>query len=131
MSDNLLTNGKLKASAESYFKEHTNKAIEDDKTKILVGEVNERIIAYVIGNVGQEHPILDFGNQALIDDLYVCIEFQRLGYANILIDTLIEWFCENEVKRIDLNVYDINPKGSAFWKEKQFENLFKRLTKKV
>ena len=121
----------LRSGILSFFTNHTYKIINDNNFKISVGVKNDCIVAYAIGCIGQEHPIFDYGKQGLIDDVFVIKELRALGYGQILVNELMEWFQDNKTERVDLNVYQLNSRAASFWEKQGFQVLFKRMTKKI
>lgn len=127
----LVSGGKLKPTTESFFEVDTSKKLIDPLSKVILGIENNIVVAYAIGCIGQSHPIFDFGEQAIIDDVFVSPDFQRHGYGNRLIEELFQWFKQNNIERIDLNVYNSNSKGGYFWENHGFDVFFKRMSKQV
>lgn len=127
----LVSNGKLKVDLPSFFEKHTRKVFEKEASKIFVGEQDGAIIAYAVACIDQQHPVFDLGMQGLIDDIYVSVAFQRLGYGALLLEAIMAWFREKEIERVDLNVYESNEKGAGFWQKHGFEVQFRRLGKQV
>jgi len=127
----LLKNVAVKKTAEAYFFNHTQKCIGEERSTIIVGELENKVIAYAIGQIEDEHPVLDFGNQATIDDVFVSPSFEQKGYGQTLVKELMKWFKDKGIDRVDLNVYTSNPKGSAFWDKLEFRAMFRRMFKQL
>ena len=127
----MVSGGALKVHTRTFFENLTKKRIENPGTKVCLAIENDRIIGYAIGCLNEQHPIFDLGKEGLIDDLYVDVNFRRLGYANLLVKELMNWFCENEVEQVVLNVYASNIKGDAFWTKQGFGIQFKRMIKQL
>lgn len=122
---------KLKESAVEFFKTHTEDCLAKENCTVFIAIENHKPIGYIIGFINQQHPIFDLGKEALIDDFYVQPAFQKNGIGKLLYTKLVNWFQENAMERINLNVYQNNSSGEHFWKKNGFETQFMRMSKKL
>lgn len=127
----IMGSANLKPEAKNFFRDHTQRVFEDDNAKILVVSKDKVLLGYVIGFINQQHPIFDFGKQGLIDDVYIQTQNQREGYGRMLVAELFQWFSEQQVKRVELNVYQTNAIGVQFWEKVGFESYFQRMFKEI
>ncbi|MGB0840053.1 MAG: GNAT family N-acetyltransferase [Chitinophagales bacterium] len=124
---------KPKAEIEVFFRNHTTKMVDTVNAKILMITEQEDVVGYVIGILTPDHPIFDFGKNALVDDVYIRPDFQGKGYGKALVNNLFDWFRTENVDQIQLNVYVTNDVARHFWQKMGFsirtERMIQKLTK--
>jgi len=121
----------LGPNAFKFLKTHTLDCLSNTDCKFLIVTIDKKPVGYIIGFINQQHPIFDFGNEGLIDDFYITPSFQQNGYGEKVYMQLIKWFKEKNIKRINLNVYQNNTKGSSFWSKHNFNTQFNRMSKEL
>lgn len=62
------------------------------------------------------------GTCGYLADMYVLPTYRRQGIGSKLFDSAQEWFRENGVRKVELNVLAKNTVGINFWKSKGFED---------
>jgi ribosomal protein S18 acetylase RimI-like enzyme len=71
---------------------------------------------------------VEFG---FISDLTVRVDMRRQGVGRRLLDHVFDWFRARGVANVQLQVYERNTKGRAFWESQGFEPFFQRMWRKI
>jgi len=65
------------------------------------------------------------------DNVYIKPEFRNQGIGKKLNDWLVLFAKQNDCKAIELNCYNSNTQGHAFWKDNGFEEIALHFSKNV
>lgn len=128
---NVISGVKLKDNTDKFLYKHTQEAIENPDKRIFVIIENEKVLAYIIAALEEEHLFLDFGKQGIIHDIYVSPKIQKTGSGRTLLNIVLKWFKEEGVKTVKLNVYLENTIGVNFWKKSGFKILSNNMIKQL
>lgn len=124
-------NVKLKVDAKSFFVNQTKEMLEDESCMIFLSTVHDIIVGYIIGFKNKSHPIFEFSNQGLIDDIYVSGRYQRKDFGKLLLDKISAWFKQENVKYVTIHVYQDNLKGQSFWLKNGFQIQSNKMIKEI
>jgi ribosomal protein S18 acetylase RimI-like enzyme len=93
------------------------KALRDDSFRVLVAVENRRIVAYVMGYIGQNPPIFAKPQFGFIADLCVAHATRRRGVGERLVKEICQWFRNRGLDSVQMNVAHNNPLSQAFWRK--------------
>jgi GNAT superfamily N-acetyltransferase len=100
-----------------------------DEGRVFVA-VNERgmLVGYILGSLADRSPSMfvpePVGN---IMDLYVRSEFRRQGIGRQLVDAMMTWFSEKQIRVVSWDVVAANAETHAFWKAVGGRDLMLRM----
>jgi GNAT superfamily N-acetyltransferase len=91
--------------------------IQDPLTRVLIAEMDEEIVGFVLGVVVDLAPEM-FEQEAsgFLADIYVVEEYRRSGVGRALVTALMEWFESRGLRYFEWHVSARNAAGVAFWK---------------
>lgn len=115
-----LTNDELVEFAESLVAETTR---GDPEFQCWVARLEEggEAVGVILANL---HYSLKFAGKALwIEELYVTPSARRNGLGRMLVDALLDWAEENEIKGVDLEAYQGNTPASILYRSMGFHRL--------
>jgi ribosomal protein S18 acetylase RimI-like enzyme len=93
-------------------------ALQDPNAQVIVAEVDEKVMGYVLGMVIDLLPEMFAADRAgFLADIYVAPTYQRQGYGYALVDALRDWFQARGIKHFEWHVATSNPNAIAFWRK--------------
>ena len=113
---------------EEYKVEEWFENIVNDKSNIIiVAKEDDLIVGYLFCKIitVDDDPTLE--SEALIDGLYVEDEFRNKGIATKLIEAAKKWCREQNVKYININVFDENSIALNLYYKMGFKDLERKL----
>ena len=107
----------IKQRAESRFDR------VDDNIQIFVVENENIIIGYAVGEIFEESMNSDngTGRMGLFDELYLDEVAQGHGLGQKLLDNVMEWFQEKDIKRVKLHAYSWNENAIKMYERNGFK----------
>ena len=100
--------------------------IDNPSHLILFAQIEEKIIGYIYGFI-QENGDTTKEKVGQIDALYIEEEYRNMKVGDKLITEFIEWAKEQNVKIIEISVFDTNIKARNLYTKKNFKTLTKLL----
>lgn len=96
--------------------------IDNPSHLILFAQIEEKIIGYIYGFI-QENGDTTKEKVGQIDALYIEEEYRNMKVGDKLITEFIEWAKEQNVKIIEISVFDTNIKARNLYKKKNFKQI--------
>lgn len=93
----------------------------------VVAEREGRLVAFIIGRIGENVPTVEPEFFGYISDMYVAPEYRRRGLGRRLYQAMIEWFEHFGLTVVQVNAAARNPTSQAFWRGLGFESYLDRL----
>lgn len=125
--NDLNTEWPYQKEGEEYFK----KRINEKDGVCFVAEVDGQVVGYVAG--GWSH--LNFsaykGKRAELENIYVDVEYQRLGIGAALVDKLYKWFKEQGATHIMVDTSVKNQNAISFYHNTGFEDYSNTLWRTI
>lgn len=91
--------------------------LDDPFTHILVAEDEGRVIGFALGMIVDLLPdIFDVEPGGYLADLFIDSSYRHRGLGRELIEQMINWFREQQIRYIELSVAVQNEQAIAFWK---------------
>ena len=100
-------------------------------TRVLVAEINGKIIGYFIGKIKKTKPIIVPKKVGRISDAFVEKEYRKSGIGRAMFRELIKWFKENKIKYVELSVHSKNEIGIKAWQKFGFKEFLKTMRLKI
>jgi len=101
----------------SHYIRHIYNALRDDNYRVLVAEIEKRVIGYIIGYIAENPPIFPQKRYGFIADLCITASCRRCGAGTALVSTIKHWFIARGLYVIQLNVAHNNPVSQQFWRD--------------
>jgi len=100
---------------------------------LFIAQSGEEIIGFIEAVVMQppDHPEAVKRNYAYINDICVKMEYRRSAIGKKLVETVEKWAIESGLSEIQLNVWDFNKRGMAFFENSGFKPLRHIMEKKL
>ena len=111
---------KLNPSSRNNLEDLTKDILKWDKWVILLAVDKDKIIAYIIWIIRDEHPVFETWKIWFIDDIYVHPKKQNQNIWSKLVDHLYGYFQKNNIHYVQLNVYWDNAIWMNFWEKLGF-----------
>ena len=96
--------------------------IVSDGSKVFVAEVDGQIVGSGFGKIEENKPKYIEPRHGYIGFIFVKEAFRRQGIAETILETLIEWFKENDVFEARLRVYSGNDAAIKAYEKKGFSS---------
>lgn len=82
---------------------------------VVVAVVDERIVGFVAGRTRMLPPYFGVGHVGAISEVFVSPEARRLGVGRVMLARMIDWYIEQGIRRIELQVVAGNPDAVTFY----------------
>ena len=109
------------------FRKYLLKIIRKRNVKIMVAEIDNKIIGYFIGKIEKAKPFIIPKKIGKISDVFVEEKYRRFGIGKIMFDELVQWFKKNKIKHIELCVDSKNEIGIKAWQKFGFKEFMKKM----
>jgi ribosomal protein S18 acetylase RimI-like enzyme len=110
----------LPAAAPNGAARYTKRLIQrldDPFTRILVAEEDGRVVGFALGTILDLLPdIFDIEPGGYLADIFVDPAWRKRGVGRALVEAMLQWFHEQQVRYIELSVAVRNAEAIAFWK---------------
>lgn len=100
----------------------TEKLISSDKILLLVAEKNGEVVGCCFGEIRKKEEWAANKFHGYIQMLFVEEKYRTKGIGRLLIDKIMKWLKEKNIKDIRLRVYDKNTKAIDFYKSLGFKH---------
>lgn len=91
--------------------------LDDPYTRAFVAEQDGQIVGFVLGMiVDLMGDIFEEEPGGFLADIYVRPDFRHNGVGRMLVNTLSDWFRQQNIRHYDWNVAVHNEEGRAFWR---------------
>lgn len=101
--------------------------LRDYDTCVLVADAEGQLVGYIIGMIRENPPVLLPPIYGLVSDICVDPACRQQGIGRRLFEGLQDWFREQELSTVQLNVAHGNPVSQAFWRAVGCEDYMDRL----
>ncbi len=108
------------------FKKYLLEIIGKRNVKIIVVEINNKIIGYFIGTIEKAKPFVVPKRIGRVSDAFVEEKYRKSGIGKMMFNELIQWFKKNKIKHIELSVDSRNEIGIKTWQKFGFREFMKK-----
>lgn len=107
--------------------------IADENAALFVAEADGQLVGYVKVLLADTPavPIFVPRRYAIVDNLVVNPEFQRVGIGRALMERAGQWAVARGASAIELSVYEFNQTALAFYRSLGFDTVSRRMTKRL
>lgn len=98
---------------------------------VFVAEQSNDIVGYIFGLVKKKPPVFEENVIGEIGDTFVRYDMRGKGIGEALVETVLEWIKQKELKSVELNMYPENKAAAAFWDKMGFKPYFLTRRKKI
>jgi len=116
---------------ESHFFRFLKKNINNKKVRVLVAEYRKRVIGFYVGEIEESSYIYIAKEIGMLHDGFVLPEFRRLRVGQKLLQRLMSWFREHNIKYVAVVVDSNNKVGYGAWKKYGFHESQKVMIQKL
>ena len=106
---------------DEIFARYILNTLKNDKTVVLVAELDGVVVGYGVGQIQDRPPIYEKCLCGHIDNIAVLAEFRRSGIGGRLFQEIKCWFQSQGIERIELYVAIKNEESINFWRKMGFE----------
>lgn len=119
------------ATGHEKFAELVARNMSSDNSCVFVAEQNGEILGYCQVAISNYPPVYETRRYGSILDLAVTKKYRRMGIGERLFKAAREWFCNNNIHRIEVPVAISNEQAAAFWGEMGFSPYIETLCMEV
>lgn len=102
--------------------------LDDTLTRILVAEVEDHVVGYVLGMVVDlMGELFEQESCGFVADIYVDPDHRHMGVGRALVDALMVWFGQRDIRYYEWHVAAQNEEGQAFWRALGGETVLLRM----
>jgi ribosomal protein S18 acetylase RimI-like enzyme len=111
------------------FRDYLNNVLGSEYDRILVAETPDGagLAGFIMGRLAQNPPVFRQPYYGYITDTCVDERWRRHGVGRALFEEMREWFHEQGLLTMQVNVAARNPASQAFWRAMGFEDFLDRL----
>jgi len=102
------------------LEKEVSESLKDKNTVVLLAKLDKKIIGYCVGGI-EEAP--SYASKIKIGYIYTVIineKFRGKGIGKNILEELMKWFKDQNIKNIELEVDARNKLGIDFWKNNNF-----------
>jgi ribosomal protein S18 acetylase RimI-like enzyme len=114
-------------NGHSNFEAFIKGLINSVDAKIFVAFNDDKIIGYTIAKIDLYPPVYFLEKHGSIYDMFVTLEYRRMGIARSLWQKALKWFKSLDLERVELSIVPTNTESSSFWKKQGFRDYMHRL----
>ena len=115
----------------SYMRQVFREWLGSEDCRVLVAEAEGQIVGYIVGRVADNPPVFRLRTYGHISDICVAPQWRRQGVGRHLYQALQEWFKEQALSVVQLNVAHYNSTSLAFWRAMGFEDYRHHMWKEI
>lgn len=116
----------LAPEADANHRDYMTGLIQDEAKRIFVVENNNQLIGYLMAEINAYPPIFLHRNYGHIGAISVTKSARCEGVGRQLLESALDWFREQGVRRVECAVAVENPLSQGFWKRAGFRGLVEK-----
>jgi len=117
----------LAEDADALFASHLEQALLRNDHRVAVALREAQVVGYVHTAVLENLEMFRIRRYGLLSDLAVAPEMRRQGIGMALWHAAQQWFSEQGISSVQLNVSEANPEAQEFWRACGFREFLKVL----
>jgi ribosomal protein S18 acetylase RimI-like enzyme len=118
--------------AEEQFLKHLSEGLEKEDAVIFVAHDKDRIIAYCRCSIKQRPPVFETQRQyGAFAELAVLPMYRRNGIGKRMVEHAVEWFRDQGLSRMEVQVSVSNEISTHFWQKMGFMTYLETMSKDV
>ncbi len=112
---------------EKSFRKHLSEIIRKRNVKIMVAEIDDKVIGYFIGKIEKAKSFIASKKIGKISDAFMEEKYRKSGIGRMMFNELVQWFKKNKIKHIELSVDSRNETGIKAWQKFGFKEFMKKM----
>ena len=121
----------IRKEFDKEFRKFLKTNLKKKNFKILVAEVDGKIVGYSIGKIEKTAPAYKEKKIGKITDTFVLERYRKYEIGSKFLEELIKWFKRNGIKEIEVSVHVKNKTGLNFWKKQGFRDFTIKMVKRI
>jgi ribosomal protein S18 acetylase RimI-like enzyme len=114
---------RLADKADNAYRQYLRYYIAEIEAAVFVAENGAEVIGYCLAYPARNLPMFLPSQYGYLSDLTVSQPWRGRGIGGALLEAVRRWFRERGIGHIQLQVYDRNASGLAFWRKEGFSEL--------
>ncbi len=102
-----------------HMRYHLTSQLMSDEFLLMTAKVEGEVVGFMTAQIVR-NPIFLPPLLGQISDAYILPEWRSKGLGSAMVEMIIQWFRENKVQQVDLNVAIANKAGKKFWEKHGF-----------
>jgi GNAT superfamily N-acetyltransferase len=109
------------------WRRRLGRLLDDSTFRLYVAEAEEYLIGFVTGFLHYAPEVFELQKAGIVADLYVAHAWRRQRVAQRLVAVIGEWFKEEKVNHIEMNVVSRNQAAVSFWRSMGAQEFMARM----
>jgi len=122
---------RFESGATREFERHFVATIRSRDARILVADVDNRVVGYILGEIHDRKALYPAGRYGFISDICVTADCRNRGMGKALVEGLILWFKNRGITAVELFAADRNPESTAFWHAMGFVDFLRLMRTEI
>ncbi|HOE96117.1 MAG TPA: GNAT family N-acetyltransferase [Candidatus Sumerlaeota bacterium] len=118
---------RLAPGAVAAYRTYANYHVSHPDSQVLVAEADSEIVGFVLLTISRNLPMFQPAHYGYLSDMAVREDWRRRGVGQALLDRVRRWLMARDIHTIQLQYYDFNELGAAFWKAMGFRPYYTRM----
>jgi len=102
-----------------------------DQSCVLVAECEDQIVGHCLAFITENPPVITTQCYGLFQELAVTANHRRCGIGEELVNQMLKWFRDHNIKRIEVKVSVHNELSTAFWRKMGFGTYLESLSLEI
>jgi phosphinothricin acetyltransferase len=109
--------------AETNHRTYMTDLLQDESKRVFVADDAGNILGYLVAEVNTYPPIFVHKNYGHIGAISVSDSARRQGLGRKLLEAALDWFREQNLRRVECGVAVNNPVSQGFWEAMGFRGI--------
>ena len=121
---------KLAPGAEAAYRAYAGYHLSNSDSLVLAATPAEQpqwVMGFALVAISRNLPMFVPSRYGYLSDLAVDTNWRRQGVGGALVERVAAWLREREITTIQLQYYDFNAAGEAFWEAMGFKPFYTRM----
>jgi GNAT superfamily N-acetyltransferase len=101
--------------------------IHNSASRVFVAEVGGELAGFCLLTISRNLPMFLPERYGYLSDLFVRPRARRRGLGRRMVENAMKWLGENNVHSVQLQYYQFNEGGGAFWRSMGFAPFYARM----
>jgi GNAT superfamily N-acetyltransferase len=122
---------KPRESAIPGFEQEQRRLMGPEDGLVLAAMDKERVVGFALAELRGPHKAYHLDRYGAIDTVAVTQEYRRKGVGEQMVRRILDWFRENGIIRVELEVLARNQVSYSFWRKQGFNDYRHRLFTRI
>lgn len=106
---------------KEHYRKYTRNDLISKHRRIYLAIVDDKIVGMILGKLYRSLMIAGYKRRAYVSNLFVMKDYRKKGIGKALYNDLCNWFRENKVQEITLEIYSQNKIAQKLYKSIGFK----------